>query len=337
MTEQIFFDNPHYSEFVTTTAGEPFRLLPIGTLVKDGKERTLTKEILARFKLPHFKPAIKLGSHADETPAGGHIVGLEVRDDGLYAIPELTDRGLGALDDGSFRYHSPEILWEGGMEDPTSGKLIEGPLIVGDALLHMPHLGEQAALYTITKTGEKTMTDTVSVPASWLDRLLDMFSSNQQKPDAPPEVPAGDDIEKYEAQIAERETQIQRLEAQVAEYEAEALREKQVAHYAAALKETPLAEDAELHELLTDLDKEKAEKLLTVFKAIGAQAEQAHLEDEIGHSGEPEGAGDPVAALDTLVKGKMAQDNIDYNAAIRIVQTEKPELVMEALTRRRVK
>jgi len=158
------------TDFVTVAAGEPFRLLPFGQIVKNGRKREVTRELAARFRLPHFRPPIKLGSHKDETPAGGHIVALEVRDDGLYAVPEYNDEGAAALARGAYRYHSPEIVWEGGLEDPQTGDVQDGPLIIGDALLHTPHLGEAAALYTadITQGEQKMNEGTVTVPVSSL-------------------------------------------------------------------------------------------------------------------------------------------------------------------------
>jgi len=60
-------------EYVALRPGDPFRLFPFGKLVKGGKEIEITPELARRFKLPHFKPPIKLGSHNEETPAGGHI------------------------------------------------------------------------------------------------------------------------------------------------------------------------------------------------------------------------------------------------------------------------
>ena len=71
-------------DFVNVRPGDPFRLLPFGTLIKGGKKRNITPELAAKFKLPHFKPPIKLGLHNYETPAGGHITGLFVGKDGLY-------------------------------------------------------------------------------------------------------------------------------------------------------------------------------------------------------------------------------------------------------------
>src|SRR5574342_495432 len=87
-------------DYVATRPGQPYRLFPFGKIVKNGKTREITPEFASQFKLPHFKPAIKLGSHEDTTPAGGHIIGLEVRDDGLYDVPELNEKGEQALADG---------------------------------------------------------------------------------------------------------------------------------------------------------------------------------------------------------------------------------------------
>ena len=172
-------------DYVATRPGDPFRLFPFGVIVKNGKRREITPEYAATFKLPHFKPPIKLGSHEDPTPAGGHILRLEVRADGLYAIPELNDKGAQAIQDGAYRYQSPEVIWEGSLEDPTTGAPINGPLIVGDALLHTPHLGEAAALYTITpfNLGENKMSeDTVQVPKSLFDVFTSWFKKNAEPP-----------------------------------------------------------------------------------------------------------------------------------------------------------
>jgi hypothetical protein len=167
-----FMDLLILDRFTATQPGEPYRLLPFGVIYKGGKRREVTKQLAATFKLPHFKPAIKIGSHEETTPAGGFIVGLEVRKDGLYAVPEFTDKGLKVLADGSYRYHSPEILWEGGFEDPTTGKLLEGPLIIGDALLHMPHMGEAAALYQVQPTTKQPRQLTPQEATNTLDWLI---------------------------------------------------------------------------------------------------------------------------------------------------------------------
>lgn len=135
--------------YVQVQPGQPYRLFPFGKIIKGGFTHVITPDYAKKFKLPHFKPAIKLGSHEDTTPAGGSISKLEVREDGLYAYPDLTEKGSKALAEGDYKYHSPEVLWDDGViENPQTGELMSGPFIVGDALLHTPHLGEDAALYS---------------------------------------------------------------------------------------------------------------------------------------------------------------------------------------------
>jgi hypothetical protein len=320
--EQLYLPE-HY---VTVTPGEPIRLLPLGKLVKGGQIREITRELLAKFKLPHFRPAIKLGSHDDETPAGGHITGLEVRDDGLYADVEYTEKGTAAIEEGDYRYHSPEVVWEGGFEDPDTGELIEGPLIVGDALLHTPHLGESAALYSvedpILHDGGVTMTDTVTVPVSWLDKFLGRNSEPQPEPEPQPPDVTGVEPDQLEALETERDD----LAAKLATMEAQANRAGRVAHFAAELKETVLDEDEEVHELLAELDDEAtAEALLVKFKALSGQVVASNLTGDIGNAGEPEGT-DPDEALNAAILAKVKEDGIDYNAALGLVRDEQPDL-----------
>ena len=108
--------------YVTTTAGNPFRIFPFGVIYKNGVKREITPDFAKQIKLPHFKPPIKLASHDDSAPAGGFIVGLEVREDGLYAVPEWNEAGLKAIQDGAYRYNSPEIIWgDGAIENPVTG------------------------------------------------------------------------------------------------------------------------------------------------------------------------------------------------------------------------
>ena len=177
-------------EFVNVSDGDAIRLFPFGRIIKGGEEHLFTPELAAKFRLPHFRPPIKLGSHEDSTPGGGTLNRLEVRDDGLYGWPELTEKGVKAIQEGDYRYQSPEVIWEdGGLEDPTSGDLITGPLIVGMALLHTPHLGEPAALYSVEpiQTGEVNMTlETVEVPQKWYEGILDFFSTKEKEPEAEP-------------------------------------------------------------------------------------------------------------------------------------------------------
>jgi len=324
------------TEYVTVVPGEPFRLLPFGRLVKNGKVREITADIARRFRLPHFRPPIKLGSHRDETPAGGHIVALEVREDGLYAVPEFNDEGTAALARGAYRYHSPEIVWEGGFEDPITGATQEGPLIVGDAFLHTPHMGEAAALYAAeieTIEGVMNMTtDTVTVPVSWLDRLLGRVTEAQPEPEPKGEPPtvltATVDVDKFAAVQAERDD----LAAKIEQMESARTLAARVEKFESELATTSLAGDEGLPALLAGLTDEVATEVLRRFKALAAQETVAALTADVGHAGNP-ATGDPVGDLDKVVRSIMTKENLDYNRALGKLAAEQPELLKAAYGR----
>jgi len=234
-------------QYVTTKAGEPFRLFPFGKLVKNGKAREITRELASKFKLPHFKPAIKLGSHEDATPAGGFITELQVRDDGLYALPEWNEKGTQATVDGAYRYQSPEVIWEGGgLEDPKTGNVIEGPLVIGVALLHTPHLGNAAALYSVSEIleNQEVRMETVQVPQTFWDKFMSKFFI-EKEPEPEQEPQKVDDraqVERFETLKQERDELSARLQA----IEAEKAKADLLDHYRAEMKETKLDGDDEI-------------------------------------------------------------------------------------------
>lgn len=310
-------------EYVKTEPGQPFRLFPFGDVVKGGRKHTITPELARRFRLPHYKPAIKLGSHRDETPAGGHIIGLEVRDDGLYAIPEVTPKGAAAIADGNFRYNSPEVIWEdAGLEDPKTGNIIEGPLIVGAALLHDPHLGETTALYSVDKSvpKENPMTDEyVQVDkglwATIQERLFKSAPEDAPQPEPAPVV----ETDEFEAMAQERDEYKAKLDALVAEQE----RARKVQSFVTELDNTEFADDTEVAEKLAELSEEQAEWALEKFRALSARIE-SDLTREIGDD-TPAPANDRDA-LDIAIKAKAKEAGVDYNAAMTLVREEQPEL-----------
>lgn len=323
------------TEYITVAPGQPFRLLPFGRLVKGGKTREITAELARLFQLPHFRPPIKLGSHRDETPAGGHIVALEVRADGLYAVPEYNDEGAAALARGAFRYHSPEILWDGGLEDPATGTRQIGPIIVGDALLHTPHLGEAAALYSAAiyeTNGEKDMSnETVTVPVTWLDRLFGRASEQEPPtPQAQPPAPATPSAtaDQFAAIQSERDDLAARLER----LETERTTAARVTHFETELAETSLAQDEGLPALLAGLPDETAAELLRRFKALAEQARVAALTADVGHEGQAT-TGDPVTELDAAVKSLMQKDSLNYTQALKKLATEQPDVLRAAYGR----
>ena len=311
--------------FVSVKPGEPFRLFPFGKFVKNGKVREITRELASKFRLPHFRPPIKLGSHDDPTPAGGHLTGLEVREDGLYGLPEWNDEGTKAVNQGSYRYHSPEVIWEGGFEDPVTGELIEGPLIVGDALLHTPHLGEATAFYsaeTQIVTEDKTMAneEVVSVPASLWEKMTAVFDREPEpepaeQPD--PEVT----VEEFEAKVKEAEEYKAKLEA----LEAEGRMKARVEELAAEFEEIDaLKEDAELFEKLAGLSEEDAAFVIQRLKAVGAQVEES-LTEETGSDGEAVDD-NPKLAYHAEIERVSKEQEVDYATAMQIVNDTNPAL-----------
>lgn len=308
-------------EYMNVKTGDAYRLFPFGRIVKNGQIRDITPEMAAQFKLPHFQPAIKLGSHDETTPAGGHIKALEVRDDGLYAIPEWNDKGDGAMRDGAYRYHSPEVIWEdGALENPADGSFINGPLIVGDALLHMPHLGEATKLYSVDKTqGVNTMDETnISVPKN----LWDAFIAPLFKKPEEPQVKIPED---YEAAKQERDTYKAQLETTRLETE----KKTRIVKYEGELKETKA--DPTLAELLAGLSDESAEAVMRQFKALSEQIKDSNLIGEKGVEGVS--SGDPKAEFNAAVLNIAKEKSLSYNAAFEQAKSTHADLFKSAFAK----
>lgn len=302
--------------FVYVAPGQPYRLFPYGKITRGGKTRVV--DPATQFSLPNFKPAIKLGSHDDATPAGGFIVALESRADGLYAVPEFNESGLAAMAAGAYRYHSPEVLWEGGIEDVTTGETIPAPLILGDALLHMPALGEAAALYQIE---EVDMTvETVEVPktiwekfTAWFERRLE---PTEPAPEPEPAAPAIEP-EKFAAVEAERD----QYKAEIERMQADAAAKARLDNYAAKLAETKAAPDAAMLAGMTD---EQADWVLQQFAALSAQINESALTGEVGSEGEalPEGR----VGLNERISAYAAEHKINYLDAVAALAQVEPGL-----------
>ena len=313
-------DNTTYliDDYVNTKTGQSYRLFPFGKIVKNGKTREITPAYASQFKLPHFKPAVKLGSHEDATPAGGHIIGLEVRADGLYAIPEWNEKGEIALSDGAYRYHSPEVIWDdGAIENPADGNMMNGPLIVGDALLHMPHLGEATALYSIETTTEELQMENVSIPTSmWEKYIAPLFTREPEK------VEVVKEPEDYAVTKQERDE----LKAKLAKQQVEAERKARVEKFDAELKETKA--DPTLAEILADVPAETAEAVMKQFKALSAQIDESALLKEKGTEGES--VTDTKAAFNAAVLALASDKQLNYNAAFEQAKTAHADLFKAA-------
>ena len=256
-----------------------------------------------------------------------------MRDDGLWAVPEFNEKGLKAIQDGDYRYHSPEVIWSDGpvYEDPSTGKFIRGPLIVGDALLHTPHLGESAALYSvepITREVEDMAEgmESVSVPKTLWEKIEEKFFKSEQSDaehepivelEAEPEPAA--DVEQFEAVQKERDE----FKAELDRMAAEAKHKERTDKYSAAIAETKA--NTELVELLAGLDDETADRIVQEFKALSAQINEGALLEEKGTTGDglPE---DPAEAYNAAVDAKAKEKGITWLEAQRLVNAEMPDL-----------
>lgn len=306
-------------DFVTVKPGEPFRLFPFGTIYKSGKRRDITPEYARTISLPHFRAPIKLGSHEDVTPAGGFITSLEVRSDGIYAVPEWNEKGLQAIENGSFRYNSPEILWSGGLENPSDGSAINAPLILGTALLHTPHLGEATALYEVEIIKENNMEENVTFPKSFFDKFIAPWLARD------PEVKEVEVVKTIEPEdYAATKLERDELKAKIETQEAASLKAGRVEKFTAELKETKA--NVDIAELLADLPGDKAEQVMSQFKALSAQIDESNLLGEKGKEG-GETEGDPKAAFNAIVLSIMAEKKIDnYNAAFEVAKASHADL-----------
>lgn len=311
--------------FANVTPGDPIRLFPFGKLHKGKNIREITSHVARQFKLPHFKPPIKLGSHDDTTPAGGYLVGLEIRDDGLYARPEYTDKGMKALEEGDYRYYSPEIIWEDqAIQDPETGDFIEGPLVAGVALLHTPHLGEAAALFTVDPLNEdkESDMDAVSIP---LDKLREIFTGGGNDPKEPePQLVeiVPEDYEATKARVEELEAEkAERLEADAkAETLAAIRKEFDTEEFGLAFVELAEAEDAT--EMLSRMDDEARAWVMGQFKALSAQIDESKLTEERGSEGDGDLEGDP----DAVIRAYMDEHSVGYIEAFDAVRASNPEI-----------
>lgn len=319
-------------EFVATRTGKAYRILPFGKISKGGKTRDITPEYAAKFRLPHFKPPIKLGSHKEETPAGGHILSLEVRDDGLYVLPELNEKGEMAFLEGAYRYHSPEIIWENGGIENNDG-VMYGPLIIGDALLHVPHLGESTSFYSADKIDKGvTMSEenTVNVPATVWEKLTALFD-RAEKFEAKPVNESLVDVETFEATVKERDEYRAKIEAYEAEKKHAELVEKLGAELKSEVFGSVFSEGAgDAAEMLSGMTEDQREWILKTVKGLAAQVDATKLTSEIGSDGE--GIENPVEAFNAAVLKIKNEKKINYNDALAIARVENKEL-FEAYTK----
>lgn len=308
--------------YVTEKPGDPFRLFQYKSIFKGGKKREITKE--TKFNFPQWSPQIKLGSHKDECPAGGSITSLDYRDDGIWANVELNEEGREAFEKGKWKFQSPEVIWEGGVEDPDNGEIIEGPLIVGVALLHTPHLGNDAALYTYEQLEDNSMTELTEVVeqnTTVMKKILSIFEKPEPEPAPQPETEDYSAIEKerddYAAELKTLKADKEKAELMTAikgEFEKE--------EFGTAYIELGKTEKAA--EMLAEMSDEQRAWVIQEFGALSKQIDESKLTGELGED-------DPVPlagtdAFSTAVTEHQKENKVEYMAAVQAVAKEKPEL-----------
>jgi hypothetical protein len=313
---------------------EAIRLFEFGEIWKDGVKRDFTREFAKQMVLPHYSPAIKLGSHNDETKAGGKIVSLEVRDDGLYGIPEFNENGQAAINEKHYNYHSPEVIWDGWLEDPKTGDPIEGPIIAGLAFLHDPHLGESASLFSAVKPYKKITqpedngmtTENMTVPSSLVEKFsafMDKFNKEDEPNDEPREDFAAleqerDDYKsKYDSLVAEQE-KAAKLTAVRSMFDSD--------EHGEAF--TELGKDDEAIEVLAGMDDTQLEWTLKLAKALSAQADP-NITGELGDAGKPVD-NSPGGVLNAEIKKYASENDLGYHEAMAALQRQRPELFTSA-------
>lgn len=358
-------------KYVTTEIGDWFRWMPFGRIMRTGEE--ITRELAEQFRLPHYKPPIKLGSHDDSAPAAGHIVGVEVREDGIWVQPEWNARGLAAQANGDFRYHSPEPIGQDGfLESPDTGKMESGPFVMGTALLHDPYFGEQAAFYQVdvieTEQDQRSRNmSTTEVPTSVWDKVWAKFSQEPKgghvepspavpatpasvQPQPDPELTAA--TEQFNAEKAKADAyaaEIKKLkDAAVARDEADKTKKAQVAmvavlqdkeRFGVVFAENEYA--GESADLIASLPEEVQKWILKLASGLAAQVDESALTGERGTDADTSGADGgnvgPVATYEAAIVRKSTENKISWPAAKQLVDSENPELMQAYQTATRGK
>jgi len=139
-------------------AGAPFRVFPVGEFKRGERTLDLTKERLAEMKSnyeagrPRWKAPIYARHPTDaqpDPPKLGNVSSLELKDDGLYAIPEYNDNGTKLIGDESYQYVSPGVLWQlaGAKYADEQGNEFDN-VLDHVALTNHPFFGNQTAIFS---------------------------------------------------------------------------------------------------------------------------------------------------------------------------------------------
>ena len=139
-------------------AGKPFRVMPLGTFKRGERTLTITKDNLQQMAAnfengrPRWKVPVYFGhptAEQPDPPKAGNIASVEVRDDGLYAVPEYTDKGKASVEGGEYQFVSPGVLWDknGSAYVDEQGRQFDN-VIEHVALTNRPFFGQHVALFS---------------------------------------------------------------------------------------------------------------------------------------------------------------------------------------------
>ena len=139
-------------------SGKPFRIFPIGEFKRGERTIDLTKERLSEMKVnyeadrPRWKAPIYAGHPTDvqpDPPKLGNVASLELKDDGLYAVPEYSEKGKELVDEESYQYVSPGILWKlsGASYTDEQGNEFDN-VLDHVALTNRPFFGSRTAIFS---------------------------------------------------------------------------------------------------------------------------------------------------------------------------------------------
>lgn len=331
--------------FRAVDPAEWIRILPIGSFKRFGRQVEVTREMLEEMAANFGTvPSTRLPvnrEHVEHEGKVGDIVAVEVRDDGLYARFEWTEKGRQYLEDNAFQYFSPEVVW-----GPTDyeGREVSN-VLVGIALTNSPWFGEHTALFSINDLGATTPpgahgevdsdrineedsmadTDKQAVKGAVREFFQELFGSPKPEPQPAPHVATikVEETEEYKALQARLEKAEQ--EREKAE-RAQAFADRVEKFRAIVGDELKIGEKngADLFATIAETHPEEAQALAEQVKALYAQVTEGVLLAELGTS-TPEDTADPKAKFAALVE-KAKQDGKDEADAIEAVGREHPDL-----------
>ena len=152
MSQVLWVDPFEYIE------GKAFRIFPIKKAKRGEREIDVTRERLTQMKenydsdRPRWRIPIYAGHPTDtqpDPPKLGNASQLELRDDGLYVIPEFTGEGKSLVEDGKYQYCSPGVLWSvnGSLYTDEQGNEFDN-VIDHIALTNKPFWGKETMVFS---------------------------------------------------------------------------------------------------------------------------------------------------------------------------------------------